>query len=825
MMSSLAAALRRICMPKPASGKLEVSQEIHRQFKAGGQQRKCLLDMLVKSKGNKEVFLKTIEHQQKKSRKNNLHVEKGFYTKANMKKDLGWDADRIKAAVKYCADPRRAKTHVRRDKYQSHIKEYWVDVQTTGSFDDENEETFVDKTTGEGQAASFDLGLPATDPCAAARGEDEPEPVDTDHEVDDDMDDGTSSRMSRTRVPPRSEVQKEHALEAIENVGTVMSQLLKVQSRMEIARDKLSNIDGNEAQESMAKVEKFRTSLMKLHDELADLKSFFDGHMSDDAFDDGTILKAPRAASATPKAKAKSKAAPKKRSKKAAPVEDEEEAPPTTRGRGGESPSAWLPSRAGFPASTVCEINFDRQFYLREGIKFDLGNRSLQKSPRPPPEAPAPAKFKSGPAAKALAKAVASGATWLWSWFWGYQKLKLAPLPWHFGKSFHTLFVHNFADYGLAADIPLSFYDVGLKGKHPALALSDIVKCFDQKNKLEVERGSAYQSAYIAMKVGTLLRHFGRQVKSGNGGGHGICHLCQADRPSFENWHDVSWANMCKMHNGCLLPWVREPGLLAAVPIPDEYKAEFFRFDIFHALHKGLMADMEQLFVMLPVEYQVCCFDGEVFGAGSFERLCDVCFAELKEFCRSHSMTLHMSGLTRTLLGFMRSSDYPTGNWFKGADTVCILAFLESRIAELLADLDDSAKSLFSEIYEMIAAAHSFMRCIYHSALWLTSDERDHLLISGHKCVNYFHKCAQRAFDAHVTRWKYMPKIHLFGEILFFLERDKRRNIPSLNPLSFCTQQDEDFVGRIAVLSRAVSVRTVHSRTIGRYLVSLASSW
>ena len=54
MMSSLAAALRRICMLKPASGKLEVSQEIHRQFKAGGQQRKCLLDMLVKSKGNKD---------------------------------------------------------------------------------------------------------------------------------------------------------------------------------------------------------------------------------------------------------------------------------------------------------------------------------------------------------------------------------------------------------------------------------------------------------------------------------------------------------------------------------------------------------------------------------------------------------------------------------------------------------------------------------------------------------------------------------------------------------------------------------------------------
>jgi hypothetical protein len=39
----------------------------------------------------------------------------------------------------------------------------------------------------------------------------------------------------------------------------------------------------------MAKVEKFRTSLMKLHDELADLKSLYDGHMSDDAFDDGSL--------------------------------------------------------------------------------------------------------------------------------------------------------------------------------------------------------------------------------------------------------------------------------------------------------------------------------------------------------------------------------------------------------------------------------------------------------------------------------------------------------------------------------------------------------
>ena len=218
----------------------------------------------------RKYFWKPSSARQKKSRKNNLHVEKGFYTKANMKKDLGmgcvpllrsalhqltnssmslkseflshpgspannwgiglklqWNTALTHAEPRLTSGlgaqflfenfknhgvhmgfdlsthPSSVSPHAGGTNTQSHIKEYWVDVQTTGSFDDENEETFVDKTTGEGQAASFDLGLPATDPCAAARGEDEPEPVDTDHEVDDDMDDGTSSRMSRTRGSPQ----------------------------------------------------------------------------------------------------------------------------------------------------------------------------------------------------------------------------------------------------------------------------------------------------------------------------------------------------------------------------------------------------------------------------------------------------------------------------------------------------------------------------------------------------------------------------------------------------------------------------------------------
>ena len=55
-MDALNATLRRMCTPKRASGKLEVSAEIFRQWKQGGTQRQALLDILVKNGGNKDIM-------------------------------------------------------------------------------------------------------------------------------------------------------------------------------------------------------------------------------------------------------------------------------------------------------------------------------------------------------------------------------------------------------------------------------------------------------------------------------------------------------------------------------------------------------------------------------------------------------------------------------------------------------------------------------------------------------------------------------------------------------------------------------------------------
>ena len=165
-------------------------------------------------------------------------------------------------------------------------------------------------------------------------------------------------------------------------------------------------------------------------------------------------------------------------------------------------------------------------------------------------------------------------------------------------------------------------------------------------------------------------------------------------------------------------------------------------------------------------------------------------------------------------------------NWFKGNDTVSLLQFLEKVIPEKCAGLDlvdDETKTLFRQILVAVKAANHFMRTMYHAALWLSVAERRTLIESGHRFIKAFQKCAEICYWNDLTRFKYQPKKHMFGEVLYEMELQERHNLPSPNPLCWATQQDEDFVGRICTFSKSVSIRTIHERTLGRYQVALAA--
>jgi hypothetical protein len=91
------------------------------------------------------------------------------------------------------------------------------------------------------------------------------------------------------------------------------------------------------------------------------------------------------------------------------------------------------------------------------------------------------------------------------------------------------------------------------------------------------------------MKLGRLERHFLRDCWRKDKGA-GICHLClggQNNKP----WHLVDYHSMCKLKEDMTDPWPLKPELLQHIPHSPGHAAEFFRLDVFHTFHKGVLGD------------------------------------------------------------------------------------------------------------------------------------------------------------------------------------------------------------------------------------------
>ena len=139
---------------------------------------------------------------------------------------------------------------------------------------------------------------------------------------------------------------------------------------------------------------------------------------------------------------------------------------------------------------------------------------------------------------------------------------------------------------------------------------------------------------------------------------------------------------------------------------------------------------------------------------------------------------------------------------------------------------DREFRKYFLKILETISSMNKFLSGLYHADVWLSPEECASAIATGRAFLDGFRFCADHAFLVlNSTRWKYQPKYHLFGEIVFKLEQSHRAKCPCLNPIIESTQVDEDFVGRIARFSTSVSIRKISERTLKKYLLSLAGYW
>ena len=54
--------------------------------------------------------------------------------------------------------------------------------------------------------------------------------------------------------------------------------------------------------------------------------------------------------------------------------------------------------------------------------------------------------------------------------------------------------------------------------------------------------------------------------------------------------------------------------------------------------------------------------DFDLVSAASFQKRCDLIFDEVKEYTHRHGLNLHMTGLTKSVLGCSKVSEYPSAS-------------------------------------------------------------------------------------------------------------------------------------------------------------------
>ena len=160
-------------------------------------------------------------------------------------------------------------------------------------------------------------------------------------------------------------------------------------------------------------------------------------------------------------------------------------------------------------------------------------------------------------------------------------------------------------------------------------------------------------------------------------------------------------------------------------------------------------------------------------------------------------------------------------SWFKGADTAAVVRFLEQYLGDHVASLSVRDPYLESAL-DACRGANRFLSTLYKHGVWLPYDACVAASNAGFMFLRGYMECAQFAYDQQKTRYKLQPKLHPMAHFVKDLsDAANRQQRYTWNILNDGTQMNEDFIGKVAAISRVVDSRRVHEATVERYLVNM----
>lgn len=301
----------------------------------------------------------------------------------------------------------------------------------------------------------------------------------------------------------------------------------------------------------------------------------------------------------------------------------------------------------------------------------------------------------------------------------------------------------------------------------------------------------------------------------------GVCWLCDAGRtggPSFENpdIHNAEWVSTTGARNP--LPWDDEPGpLLQHLLVNQNDLAAFYLPDLFHIYHFGVGKD----FVASSIVYMI----KTAFKRNSIAASLEVFNSELATYFSEHKKDRCHFGkkLKLDLLGYVSSKDFPTGHWSKGADTTKLGKVLESISRKVLANHDDLRDDwILNNISLAAVTIGNFFRMLFKASFKLKPEEAQTAILDGCRFCRLYVLLARTCLSRKLCLFKLKPKFHMLCHILKTMSDQFLVNPNTVvNPLAHSTFQCEDFVGKVARISRRVSPKTHGDKILNRYFVGM----
>ena len=121
-------------------------------------------------------------------------------------------------------------------------------------------------------------------------------------------------------------------------------------------------------------------------------------------------------------------------------------------------------------------------------------------------------------------------------------------------------------------------------------------------------------------------------------------------------------------------------------------------------------------------------------------------------------------------------------------------------------------------------ALNEYVSRLYHGDLWIPKTEAKAIVHFGSHFLKVYSFLAWSSSEKGEPKFGLKPKLHMFHEILEGLKRSLCNDF-SYNVLAETCSQDEDFVGRLAYISRHVSPRMMAMRSLERYLTQVKLAW